>query len=273
VPVVVAVMGGAWVIGHRAWSAALAARLKEAGVMVVAVDYRNWPCAQVDDMLDDVGSAMDWVFANIADLGGDPASVAMVGQSAGAHLSASFLLRRCAREVQEQVAQGKDAWSVRSMKGFIGVSGVYDLSALNSEMDKRGLYPFLPHMCADGDLKRYSPTWLLTDAAPQMAALMPQVRLLHGEADCSAPSSQTTCFAKALRAAGIEVAASDVRPGMRHTEPVVEDPLTGGDMQLEYILPCLLGKEEAKRRLESLPPVWPQAPRFLVDMMRPVMPF
>jgi hypothetical protein len=43
VPVVVFVTGGAWTIGYKAWGATLAWRLCGAGVMVCALDYRNFP--------------------------------------------------------------------------------------------------------------------------------------------------------------------------------------------------------------------------------------
>eukprot|EP00434_Breviolum_minutum_P007948 symbB.v1.2.007009.t3/scaffold385.1/size305797/5 len=43
VPVVITVMGGAWMIGHRLWNVLLAWRLASSGVMVMAVDYRSLP--------------------------------------------------------------------------------------------------------------------------------------------------------------------------------------------------------------------------------------
>ncbi|OLP75329.1 putative isoprenylcysteine alpha-carbonyl methylesterase ICME, partial [Symbiodinium microadriaticum] len=56
-PVVVAVMGGAWTIGHRLWNVLLAARLAEAGAMVVAVDYRNSEYNFVWSILTDLRTA------------------------------------------------------------------------------------------------------------------------------------------------------------------------------------------------------------------------
>merc|ERR1719188_1774969 len=54
VPVVIAVMGGAWVIGHRAWNAQLGRRLMDAGVLVFAIDYRNFPVGRASDMVEDL---------------------------------------------------------------------------------------------------------------------------------------------------------------------------------------------------------------------------
>lgn len=37
--------GGAWTIGYKAWGALLAERLSAAGVLVLSLDYRNFPQA------------------------------------------------------------------------------------------------------------------------------------------------------------------------------------------------------------------------------------
>jgi prenylcysteine alpha-carboxyl methylesterase len=43
VPVLVFITGGAYIIGYKAWGALLARRLSEMGVLVVCLDYRNFP--------------------------------------------------------------------------------------------------------------------------------------------------------------------------------------------------------------------------------------
>lgn len=272
VPVVVAVMGGAWVIGHRLWSCVLGSRLAEAGIMVVAVDYRNFPCAQVHDMVEDVGTAMDWVFANIRTYGGDAKNMALVAQSAGAHLQAMLLLDRCISESNGKVPAA--GWSVSDLKGFVGVSGAYDLLQLEPHLQARGLYPFVRQICAQGDMVRCSPTHRLKGAvAPAAAALLPPVKLFHGEDDNSVPVASSLDFAKSLRSAGAQSVTVEIRPGMRHVEPVVEDPLTGGDLQVQLLLPLLLGEEESKRRLASLRPPRPRAPTRFVNAVSLIMPF
>jgi hypothetical protein len=42
-PVVVFVTGGAWTIGYKAWGALFARRLSQLGIIVVSIDYRNFP--------------------------------------------------------------------------------------------------------------------------------------------------------------------------------------------------------------------------------------
>ena len=50
VPVVVAIMGGAFIIGHRGYNAQLGLRLMDFGIITVGIDYRNFPRGSIPDM-------------------------------------------------------------------------------------------------------------------------------------------------------------------------------------------------------------------------------
>jgi len=283
VPVVIAVMGGAWIIGHRAWNALTGMRLSQAGAIVVAVDYRNFPGGMLHDMVEDVHVALDWVFANIAGHQGDPENMVLIGQSAGAHLAAMALLERCMAEAKGEPSRCKNVplqrrWSVRDLKGFIGVSGPFDLVDIGAHVERsRGIYNFLPRLCTKGDVARYSPTRLLKspewqDVAVIAAARMPPVYLFSGEADTTVPPSSSMGFASALRKAGVDEVQLEVAAGVRHAEPVIEDPFSGGDMQVKLVLPFLFTEEE-RSRLEALPPPYCQVPKALAALTLRVMPF
>lgn len=291
VPVVVAIMGGAWIIGHRAWNTQLGLRLTEAGVMVVAIDYRNFPLGEVPDMVEDLTRGLGWVFANIHKYGGDPNNMALIGQSAGAHLSALLLLERGlmeAREAQEPPANAKQSdgiahcdaskhWSVQSLKGCLLVSGPYDLVELEEHLDRRGLYSrILRNFCVNGDLVGCSPARLLDSeewkAVQERAAQrIPRIHLLHGTADKSVPVSSTVRFAELLRAAGVEV-ETDLRKGVAHSEIVVEGPMRGEEFQVEPLLPFLFGNEGPKR-LKAMPELRPMYPREIIAVASRIMPF
>ena len=152
-PVVIFVAGGAWVIGYKAWGVPLGRALSLHGVLTVAPDYRNCPHCGVDGMVADVDRAVAWCRAHVAEYGGDPKRMVLVGQSAGAHLCALVLLskllrRRRPRGVDDGVGPGDssdssretepDDWKPADLKGFVGVSGPYHVHATASHWRAKG---------------------------------------------------------------------------------------------------------------------------------------
>ena len=88
-PVLVWIHGGGWVIGRAAESTITAQRLAvAAGCVVVNVDYRLAPEHPFPAAPDDCSAVAHWVLVHAAEIGGDPARVAVGGDSAGGNLSA-----------------------------------------------------------------------------------------------------------------------------------------------------------------------------------------
>lgn len=61
--------------------------LREAGVAVVAVNYRLHPKVRAPVYIEDAAASVAWVFKNIASYGGDPDRVFVSGHSAGGYLT------------------------------------------------------------------------------------------------------------------------------------------------------------------------------------------
>ncbi|WP_353069682.1 alpha/beta hydrolase [Tunturibacter empetritectus] len=95
-PVVVFFHGGGWVAGtletHDPYCRALA---KEAGVVVVAVDFRLAPEHKFPAGLEDCVAVTEWVLEHAGELGGDGSRVMVGGDSAGGTLATvvALLLR------------------------------------------------------------------------------------------------------------------------------------------------------------------------------------
>ena len=105
-PVLAYFHGGGWVIGdldtHDAPCRVLA---DEARCIVVATDYRMGPEHVFPAAAEDCVAAYGWIVANAASLGGDPARVAVGGDSAGGNLSAVVAQQAKARGMQAPVFQ------------------------------------------------------------------------------------------------------------------------------------------------------------------------
>ena len=88
-PLLVFFHGGGFVVGDLDTHDALCRLLcRDAGVHVMAVDYRLAPEHPAPAAVDDCYAAYRWALEHAAELGADPSRVAVGGDSAGGNLSA-----------------------------------------------------------------------------------------------------------------------------------------------------------------------------------------
>src|SRR6185436_16754791 len=95
-PAVVVVHGGAWMHGDPSQAAGNALHFARRGISTVSISYRLAPAHRFPAPLDDVHHGIRWVRAHADELGIDPSRMALLGLSAGAHLT---LLAHLARDV------------------------------------------------------------------------------------------------------------------------------------------------------------------------------
>ncbi len=130
-PVLVAAHGGGWQIGDRGlyqhWGPYLARR----GYGLFSIEYRlmkpgmsTWPGAAYD-----VKAAVQYVRANAARLGVDPDRIGVIGDSAGAHLTALVALAGAEPLLTGDYRDDPHAGVSCVVKVAIGFYGVYDMIA------------------------------------------------------------------------------------------------------------------------------------------------
>ena len=93
-PVALFIHGGGWVIGSRqVYDSSARALTNAANAIIVSTNYRLAPENRFPAAHDDTFAAYQWVRANARQFGGDPARVAVVGESAGGNMAASIAIR------------------------------------------------------------------------------------------------------------------------------------------------------------------------------------
>ncbi|XP_020547825.1 probable isoprenylcysteine alpha-carbonyl methylesterase ICMEL2 isoform X2 [Sesamum indicum] len=229
-PVVAFVTGGAWIIGYKAWGSLLGQQLSERDVIVACIDYRNFPQGTISDMVKDASQGISFVCNHIAEYGGDPNRIYLMGQSAGAHIAACALLDQAIKEAGGE----KSTWSVSQIKAYFGLSGGYNFLNLINHFHSRGLYRsiFLGIMEGEESLRRHSPELMMQDPNNRGAAsLLPPIILFHGTADYSIPSDSSKSFAETLRSLGVQ-AESVLYEGKTHTDLFLQVPGWHGSVLL-----------------------------------------
>jgi arylformamidase len=87
-PVVVWIHGGGWQAGDKADMHTKPQAFLEKGFVFVSVNYRLLPAVDMGTIVRDVAKSVHWVSDHIAEYGGDPKRLLIMGHSAGAQLAA-----------------------------------------------------------------------------------------------------------------------------------------------------------------------------------------
>jgi acetyl esterase/lipase len=203
-PVIIYVYGGSWSGGRKELYAPAAQRLLPAGFVLVVPDYTLHPAAGYPRQTEEIASAIAWTLDHVAEYGGDPRRVVLVAQSAGAQISGLALL-----EPRWLAAHGH---RLAELRGFVGISGVYDFEALLlfHAANPRAHQLILNVLGGAVNARAASPI-------TYVAAGMPPVLLIHGDADQTVPASATAAFYERLRAAGVP-SEMVIYPGAHHAD-------------------------------------------------------
>jgi prenylcysteine alpha-carboxyl methylesterase len=254
-------------------------------------------------MLQDVNTGITWVLSNLHLYGGDPGEVFLVGQSAGGHLSSLALLAQALQLQQSSSSSfvssspleasqedsgaaaentptaaigGSPTWDPRHLKGFVGVSGAYNLVTLSEHLHKRGLYKKLFASIMAGPtgtpmLAELSPSLVAeTQLTPAAAALLPPMLILHGDADRSVPIENAREYILNLYNAGVPQSKCVLKEyiGKTHTQPIIEDPMRGGrDELMDEVLKMIRGGRDCVNLQFAM------MPSILIDIATWICPF
>jgi acetyl esterase/lipase len=126
-PVVIGVHGGGWQAGNRAGYKYWGPFLARNGYAVFSIDYRLGKAGTYPGSAYDVKAAIQFVRAKAGELGVDPERIALMGDSAGAHLAA--LVALAADQYTSEFRDDANAAVPANVKAMVGFYGVYDMLA------------------------------------------------------------------------------------------------------------------------------------------------
>ncbi|KFH71946.1 hypothetical protein MVEG_02240 [Podila verticillata NRRL 6337] len=163
-PVIVFIYGGGWASGNKWMYTLVGARLREMGYVVFIPEYSVFPKGTIQDMEQEVRSAIQWAFEHCEEFGGDPQRIYIAGHSAGAHLCALAVLNDCIRRTPanlwggpsniskspilssllQNIPQGQFDSSAANdvlprLRGMMLYSGVYDICEHYKHESMRGV--------------------------------------------------------------------------------------------------------------------------------------
>lgn len=190
-PVIVFIHGGSWANGSKEGYSFLGDAFAARGFVTVVPSYRLVPKVRFPAFIEDGAKAVAWTQANIANHGGDPQRIVLVGHSAGGYIAAMLGL-------DAHFLADAHAGSVR---GVVGLAGPYD---------------FLPFDVAStrnafgraSDLQLTQPVHFARPDAPPML-------LLWGDRDTTVGPRNLASLERAQRAAGGSV-ETKIYPGVSH---------------------------------------------------------
>jgi acetyl esterase/lipase len=201
-PTIVLEHGGAWVAGSKILDRIpdVARCLARQGIGVVAANYRLAPWVQHPTQVQDVAAAVAWAHKHIAEYGGDPDRIFLLGHSAGGHLVS---LLAADDQYLRKVGLGRE-----HIKGVVSVSGVYQVTdvvcklmveAWQTLVEIEAANPFALVFGSDADVARQaSPLTHVCDKLPPFL-------VVYAERDLPTLGEMAVKFDAALRAKKCDV--------------------------------------------------------------------
>jgi len=254
-PVLVGVHGGGFQLGDRKFYRHWGNYLAKHGYAVFSIEYRlmkpgvkTWP-----GVVGDCKAAVQFVRANARDFGVDPDRIGMIGDSAGAHLSALVALAGDEPPFAGQYPDDPYADTPANVKAVIGFYGAYDMVAQwEHDQISRPLDQITEKFLGCSPMVSRKAFF---EASPLSYATADKnstrFLLIYGhEDDIVDPATQSEKFLTALKQAGF-FARTIVVPGAGHfwTVDPVEEPGSFGAYAGPRVLRFLAGTfpEEAAR--------------------------
>lgn len=197
-PVAIFFYGGSWNSGSKDDYAFVGAALASRGFVTVVCDYRLVPRVRFPAFIDDCAAVVRWTGDRIADYGGSPQGLHLVGHSAGAY---NALMVALDTRFLAQVGLKTEV-----LRGVVGLSGPYDFLPLRADVVR----------AAFGNAADPRSTQPIAFARGDA----PPILLATGSADTTVEPGNTYRLAEAIRTKHGRVSVRTYA-GLSHTDTVL----------------------------------------------------
>lgn len=205
-PVIFWIHGGGWQAGDKTSVQEKPAALTARGYVFVSTNYRLLPQVDMGTLVGDVADALRWVHENIAEHGGDPNRIFVMGHSAGAQLAALLC-------TDERLLDSRRIPRA-ALKGCVPVDGdTYDIPAIVATGEvRRRLHgqpePKYGHRAKFGTETQHREFSAVTHVA--RGKQIPPFLLLHTTENPDT-TAQAQRLASVLKAAGVPARVVGIR--------------------------------------------------------------
>ena len=225
-PLIIYVHGGGWTLGtKRECALECIIDALNCGYAIISVNYRLAPAVKFPEFLYDVKTAVRWARANAAEYGFDPERFAIMGDSAGAHLS---LMVGFTADIPEYEGE-KYGWAGVSsaVQAVVDLYGPTVLNADNAAWLKESGVPLIS--LSGGTSAPLDLMMACFTPDPDMLAFIspltlvhkeiPPVLILQGEADPIVPKQHSTLLAERIhKICGTDRAELRLYPERTHSD-------------------------------------------------------
>jgi acetyl esterase/lipase len=182
-PVIVWIHGGALTQDDKNLEVATGRRFAQAGIATATVNYRLSPAVSHPAHVQDAAASFAWVKRHIAEYGGDPDRIFLVGHSAGAYLAALL--------VTDERFLNAQGLSARDVRGVVPISAFF-------WVEREGVAPDRPKSVWGTDPK----VWMDASPSHHLRANLPPTLIIYADGDEPWRRQQNVDMAQAMEAAG-----------------------------------------------------------------------
>ncbi len=192
-PGLIFIHGGGWKSGRRQDYRVYTSYFATRGFVAATIDYRLVPEGKVDEQLSDCQAAIQWMRTNAVELGVDPDRIAVIGGSAGGHLSLLVGYTAAQAEAKNPSA-GPNPYRVSAVVDLYGPTDLTSDEAKDVSLVKNLM---------GGTMDSAPERWRQASPLFLVGSNSPPTLIFHGSIDTIVNVKQSDVLAKKLEGAGV----------------------------------------------------------------------